>query len=281
MIRQATRIAVLMACYNRLKKTLRALSGLEQAASSLDYDVYLVDDGSTDGTSEVVGIHFPYVHVIRGDGQLYWAKGMRLAWETAAKNADYDFYLWLNDDVALKTSAITNIISDYFRINTNNETSNISNSLVVVGACSEDASESICSYGATDTFDSRIMPNGQPQRANGWFNGNCVLVPREVYRRVGMISDEYAHARADYDYAERLKTADIPFYCSSQYVGICHDDFEKRMFGKSLWCRIRLLWGPSYYNLHDLWLIKRRYHGWVKAIVSCAHLIFLVLFRGG
>lgn len=280
MIRHNARIAVLMACHNRFRETLRALSELEQATNRLDYDVYLVDDGSTDGTPETVRIKFPYVNVIHGDGELYWARGMHLAWETAARKMDYDFYLWLNDDVSLKPGAIVNILSDYSRINTNSESSTINNPLVIVGACSEDTNESICSYGATDAFDSRIIPNGQPQCASGWFNGNCVLVPKEVYRRVGMISDEYAHARADYDYAERLKTADIPFYCSSQYVGVCHDDFEMRMFGKSLWYRIRLLWGPSYFNLHDLWLIKRRYHGWLKAIVSCTHLILLVLFRG-
>lgn len=60
-------------------------------------DVYLTDDGCTDGTPEAVRQQFPQVHIIHGDGNLFWNRGMYTAWQEAAKK-DYDFYLWLNDD---------------------------------------------------------------------------------------------------------------------------------------------------------------------------------------
>ena len=37
---------------------------------------------------------------------------MHLAWETAAKLNDYDFYLWLNDDVTLHKGAISELLND-------------------------------------------------------------------------------------------------------------------------------------------------------------------------
>lgn len=49
---------------------------------------------------------FPAVHVINGDGNLYWSGGMRKAWDVAAKTHDYDYYLWFNDDAVLYENAL-------------------------------------------------------------------------------------------------------------------------------------------------------------------------------
>ena len=283
-------IAILMTCHNRREITLRCLEYLFVACGNCNdvvFDVWLVDDGSLDGTAEAVKSRFPQVTIIYGDGNLFWAKGMHRAWTVAANSRHYDFYLWLNDDVVLKSEALLSILSDYDKLS-NHQTLKPSNHkpqtsksfpLVIVGACSEDESEQKCSYGTTNSNDQKIIPNGSPQRADGWLNGNCVLVPSEVYSKVGMISDEYSHARADYDYAERLKRLDIPFYCSSAYVGPCKDVFRAKMGVKSFCQRIQMLWQPGYWNLHDLWIIRRRYHGIVPAVISCAHLM-LIAARG-
>lgn len=256
------RVAVLMTCHNRAEITLRSLACLEQAALGMQIDVFLVDDGSTDGTGDRVKAKYPNVNVTLGDGNLYWAKGMHLAWQTASKRCDYDFYLWLNDDLQLKPGAITGLFADYEMVKS-----------VVVGACSEDVTEASCSYGVSDARDKKISPNGSPQQATGWFNGNFVLVPKSVYNKIGMISPEYSHARADYDYAERLKKAHIPFYCSSRYVGVCPNDFSAKIHGMNILQRLCLLRRPGYWNLHDLWRIKSQYHGNLAAVLSCLHLM--------
>lgn len=260
------KLAVLIASHNRRDMTLCCLSRLLPQLGEED-GVYLVDDGSTDGTTDAVSKEFPRVTIIKGDGSLYWAKGMRKAWEIAiSKRKDWDAFLWLNDDLLLRPEALAGMLFDYKKTNS-----------VVVGPCSEDDEESVCSYGATNVYDMKIVPNGSPQLADGWFNGNCVLVPWGVYCKVGMISGEYTHARADYDYAERLVKANIHFYCASKYVGVCHNDFDKKMHAKSLWQRICMLCKPGYFNLHDLWLIRRRYHGIPRAIISCLHLLCIVV----
>ena len=233
--------------------------------------VFLVDDGSTDGTGARVRSEFPTVRVINADGTLYWARGMHRAWQAAVESGDgYDFFLWLNDDVMLKPDAIPASIEDWRQTNDKDA--------VIVGACSEDKGETVISYGATDVRDVKIVPDGEmPQRATGWFTGNFVLIPQAAYRKVGMISPDYRHARADYDYAERLKRANIPFYVSSHYVGSCPCDFESRIKGKKLGERMRWLVEPSYYNLHDLFLFKKRHYGLIRAMLSCAHLVLIVL----
>jgi GT2 family glycosyltransferase len=91
------KIAVLLTCFNRKKKTLKCLSSLFAISN---FDVYLVDDASTDGTSEEIQVQYPSVNIIKGNGNLFWNRGMYLAWSYAL-NDNYDYYLWLNDDVVL------------------------------------------------------------------------------------------------------------------------------------------------------------------------------------
>ena len=76
---------------------------------NLEIDVFLVDDGSTDGTYEAIKSMFSDVNLIKGSGNLFWAGGMRLAWETALKNHDFNYFLLLNDDVILFPDYFSNI----------------------------------------------------------------------------------------------------------------------------------------------------------------------------
>ena len=101
------KVAVLLTVHNRREKTLACLENCYRQIDSMkgddtySFSVYLVDDGSTDGTSEAVLQTYPQTHVIKGDGSLFWNHGMRTAWDAAAAD-EQDFYLWLNDDTLMK-----------------------------------------------------------------------------------------------------------------------------------------------------------------------------------
>ena len=246
--RRMRSVAVLMVCHNRRDVTLECLSGLFAAIHSLEaieVAVYLVDDGSSDGTSQAVKTKFPSVHVIDSDGTLYWAKGMRTAWEaTVAEQDDWDGYLWLNDDTELYEDAVARILA------TDN------GDKIVVGEL-ENARADIV-YG---------------MRADGLFTGNCVYVPRKVYESLGMICGDYSHAWADSDYALRAKRARISVV-SAGVVGRAEGHPNRpSLKGLSLCERIKSLRNPKGWNLHDLWLYRRRNWGYCAAIASCAHLI--------
>ena len=105
------KVAILLTVHNRREKTLACLRNCYQQIDSMkgddlwSFSVYLVDDGSTDGTSEAVSEEFPQAVIIRGDGNLFWNHGMITAWEAAAADGQ-DFYLWLNDDTMMKEGAL-------------------------------------------------------------------------------------------------------------------------------------------------------------------------------
>ena len=81
-------IATIITCHNRKEKTLTCLTDLmnQDVISGIDLNVYLVDDGSTDGTGDAVKQNFPHVNILQGDGTLYWNGGMRFAFSEAMKN---------------------------------------------------------------------------------------------------------------------------------------------------------------------------------------------------
>lgn len=86
------KIAVLLTVFNRKDKTLECLKRLyaQLPLDGYQVDVYLTNDGCTDGTPEAVKKQFPDVNIINGSGNLFWNRGMYTAWHEAAKK-DYDF----------------------------------------------------------------------------------------------------------------------------------------------------------------------------------------------
>lgn len=269
------KIAVLMTVHNRKQTTVRCLQRLVindkcKVISDGGLDVFVVDDGSTDGTSEEVekiggispdrresrselnaGCGEWKIHLIPGTGNLYWAKGMRLAWETAVEQGDYDGYLWLNDDVELAADALERLATT---LQLQLETPTI-----IVGECVNAKGE--VTYGIKGDL----------------FDGNFVYVPRSVYEKIGMICGDYAHAWADSDYALKAKRAGVNVV-SCGVIGKCEwHELRPRLKGKSLKERVRLLKDPKGWNLHDLWLYRQRNWGVCAAVVSCVHLVLHVL----
>src|SRR5690349_11239156 len=103
MATETLKIAALASSFNRLQKTKTFLSSLLSQAIPKNYllDVYLLDDNSPDGTAAYVRENFPSVHVVDGNGNLFWAGSMRTLWEHVNTVNTYDIILLLNDDVEL------------------------------------------------------------------------------------------------------------------------------------------------------------------------------------
>ena len=248
-----------MTCYNRAATTLACLVRFKQASARVDcaqFDVWLVDDASPDHTGEKVKETFPDVHVVQSSGNLFWCKGMRLAWNEAVKFAGvhpYDFYIWLNDDAMLREDAIGGILSDYRK-----------HGGVIAGKFSSDETESDISFGML----------------GGWMNGNLVLVPREVYEKIGPIFDGYHHGYGDNDYGLMAARAGFGPHLSTDFCGVCPAQPERyhEQSGKPLVERFRLLFDPKGYNLHDAVLFRYRNWGVGMAFLCVVHMIVKTLF---
>lgn len=209
------KVAVLLTVHNRREKTLACLGNCYQQIDSMKGDgvysfcVYLVDDGSVDGTSEAVAEAWPQTVIIRGDGSLFWNQGMRAAWEAAARDGQ-DFYLWLNDDTMMKEGALACLM----------ETSSFLRHKAIVVGTAENA-EGELSYGGRSKSGKLIVPDPAIPVPCFTFNGNLVLVPAHVYRILGGLDEHYSHSFGDFDYGVRAVKAKIVRVVAPGVLCVC------------------------------------------------------------
>lgn len=211
-----------MTCYNRRESTLACLKSVfgQKLFSDLSLFVYLVDDGSVDGTSNAVRSLYPEVRVLRGNGSLFWNGGMRFAFSEALKTG-HDYYLWLNDDTTLIPDAFIKLIKTHCSL----ADSGYANSIVV--GSTRDPVTGMLSYGGLVrkswcyAFGFRWIEPGDQPRECVTMNGNCVLIPREVAKKVGNLDDNFTHGLGDYDYGLRARKMGCSVWVAPFYVGFC------------------------------------------------------------
>ena len=219
---EKTQIAILITCHNRREITLGCLNAINNLKFSnpATLQVYLVDAGSTDGTTEAVREHFPEVNLIPCNDDLFWCGGMRVAFENASR-ASYDYYLWLNDDTKVLPDSIQIMLKTAREIRKRE-----GRDAIIVGS-TYDPKTGELSYGGLIQlrvwprirFDP-VKPSDRPQKCDT-MNGNCVLIPVNVAKLIGNISHEFTHRIGDIDYGLRAKSEGIPIWITSGYVGSC------------------------------------------------------------
>ena len=216
------KLAVLITCYNRRNTTMSCLATLakQNIPCDIHLDIYLVDDGSSDGTTEAVSQNYPEVKILPGDGNLFWAGGMRLAFAQALEH-QYNYYLWLNDDTFLEPQAVSNLINTYQKLMQANYPLSI-----VVGSVKDPATGKL-SYGGrvrskrlfsrTFTF---VEPDQEPKPCDT-MQGNVVLIPLKVAQIVGNIDPVFIHSMGDLDYGLRASTLGCVVWVAPGYYGTC------------------------------------------------------------
>jgi len=223
-----TPLAVLVTCHNRRETTLRCLAALSAQDTSTAFEVFLVDDGSTDGTGDAVRAAAPQVHVIQGSGDLYWVGGMRLAYDRAVA-AGVDDVLWLNDDVELLPTAISTLLGVLSEMDSPEEPA------IVIGAVRDPTSGATTYSGLRRVsrlrrlVHQRLEPADVPIRCDT-MHGNVVLVSGAARRRVGNLDGAFTHAMADTDYGLRARRRGCAIWLAPGHLGTCTLNLQRTVW---------------------------------------------------
>ncbi|MGY5354882.1 glycosyltransferase family 2 protein [Wenyingzhuangia sp. IMCC45467] len=258
-----SKIAVLLTVFNRKEKTLACLKNVfaQELLDQYKLEVYLVNDGCTDGTPKAVAYNFPQVNIINANGNLFWNRGMHLGWSTAATKDDYDYYLWLNDDTMLNEGAINILLKTAIEKE---------NKAIIIGTTAATANYKQVTYGGRSLKKGLLTPQKKAIPCD-YFNGNIVLVPMEVYKIVGTHDPLFHHALGDFDYGLRAAKLGIQSFIAPGIIGKC--DVHASL---ATWCnpkktfkqRLKAFRSPLGNNPEEFFVFQKRHRGLLKAVVS-------------
>lgn len=203
-------IYVAIPVHNR-KQLLRAclLSFVNQ--SNQDFSVIITDDGSTDGTGEMLRSEFPEVTVLKGDGNLWWTGSINKAVGHALTQCDEDDHiLVLNDDLEVPENYIANLYSLASKYPD-----------ALIGSVVTDFIDRDCIVGGgvvinwftgkyTELNKGRSLASfghGHVEDKVSYLTGRGVLVPSKVFRELGMYNNRHYTQCGDTEFPIRARMA--------------------------------------------------------------------------
>lgn len=216
------KVFVIIPVHNRLEVTKKCLRSLGRQAYK-PFEVILVDDGSTDGTSSFFAKRYPQWKTIKGTGNWWWTKSMHEGVKGALKTTKKgDFILAMNNDCFFKRNYLSNIVK-----------TSANNKRAIVGSLILDAEK------PTKVFDAGVRINWKNSLIYGVANmisdnikfyskrtiinkidtlpGKGTLIPVEVFNKVGNFNyKRLPHYIGDYEFFCRAKKAGFKLIVSTK-----------------------------------------------------------------
>jgi GT2 family glycosyltransferase len=249
----------------------------QKGIDDIDLSVYLLDDGSTDGTSDAVKQKYPIVKILHGDGTLFWNGGMRVAFAEAMKS-NYDYYFWLNDDTFLYYDSLKRMLD----LSKDLHQKELKDAIVTGSIVDSELNET--NYGGRRQKDNLhrlvfllVGESKEPQICDT-FNGNAVLIPKAIPKEIGNISKEFSKQHnGDFDYGLRAKYAGFETWVTPGIIGECSSNSaDGTIHDKSLSLkdRIKQMKSPKGVSPAKEWMIFTKRHGgflwpyyWFRTII--------------
>jgi len=199
------RVEIVTPVHNRREITLQCLRSLAHIETEgLDIHIIIVDDGSTDGTSEAVMQEFPDVEIIRGDGNLWFTEGTNVGVRAALKH-NPDYVLKINDDQVFDSNFLQ------FKVETAEKyPRSIIGSLLLLWDVPHKLFQVSPKWetwqGGWQFWDEQTIWTIPKKPWNvDIIVGNCVLVPVQAIREEGLMNSKRYPNFGDAEYTPRLK----------------------------------------------------------------------------
>jgi GT2 family glycosyltransferase len=231
------KIFIAIPVYNRKETTKHCLVRLN-SQSFKNFETVVCDDGSTDGTGQMIKKEFPKVTLLKGNGNLYWSGGYNRCLNYIFKKAEKgDYILALNDDIDFDNNYLFNLI----KAGKNNP-----NKLVMSAGYDEKNRNKIVTgmYKLNPVTMLRFPATRKNERekyaAIDSVSGKGLLIPLNIAKKIGFADQKRFIHMGDHDLSLRCKkygiqtmvAYDAKLYTGLSYNGItyCNNYSVKNFF---------------------------------------------------
>ncbi|UZR93205.1 glycosyltransferase family 2 protein [Chondrinema litorale] len=206
-------IYIVIPVFNRKQFTKDCLDSLRKQTDKR-FKIVVVDDGSTDGTSEMLKEEYPEVHVLYGDGNLFWTAATNMGIRYALEN-NADYVLTLNNDVI----AVEDYIEKMYYWAEKEPNS-------LLGSMALDTKTNKPTYGGeiihwmshSYTFLLDVLPENEQTTGIhevSHFPGRGLLIPKAVFDKIGLYAEKaLPHYMADHDFTHKAKRHGFKIFCN-------------------------------------------------------------------
>lgn len=243
-------VHVLMPVFNRLVFTTAMLGLLREQKADEPLSITVVDDGSTDGTSQYLGEQAD-VTVLQGNGHLWWGGAIDLGLRHVLATArDEDWVVFVNNDASIGNGFIQALLDaarKYAPAAVGSVLRDVQapHKLVSIGPCIDAGSLSV-----RDVFDERLSqpaPLASGVVGVDALSGRGVMYPVAALRTVkGMRAKWLPHYLADYELSLRVRSAGWRLIVSHDAVTYSDAEFGNLYRGGSWRERFFSVRSPSY-----------------------------------
>jgi N-acetylglucosaminyl-diphospho-decaprenol L-rhamnosyltransferase len=230
-------LSIIMVNWNGREVLEECLLSICEFGAGEDYETIVVDNASTDGSSDFIRRRFSSVHLIQSDHNLGFAGGNNLG----ARHARGELLLLLNTDTRLLTPLDPGI-----------QSFGHCPRLGALGCLMRDGHNSVRpSYGyfptlprllwaqaGLDHFLPAVMkPVIEPVQKShhltkdvDWISGAFLMTPRKLWEQLGGLDERYFMYIEDIDYCQRLKNMKyrVEYNCGIEIVHYGAGGFEMR-----------------------------------------------------
>jgi len=273
-------ISFIIVNWNTKDLLLECLGSISQAVNETAFEIWLVDNGSSDGSVDAVKETYPYVKIIENKTNLGFAAANNLALERMKGR----YALLLNTDAVLTKGAVDALYN--FMEGTPEAAIACGQLLNTDGSRQNSIANfpSILSLVSNETFLRLLFPRRFPSKRRKYPTpievesciGACMMVRKKAIDKVGSLDERYFFFLEETDWAYRMKHAGwkicfVPtakiFHAQGKSVGVRAD--ARIMFYRSRYTFFKK-WHPGTYPLVCVLTFSRLLINTVLSLVGVA-----------
>jgi GT2 family glycosyltransferase len=205
-------ICIIMPVHNRVNFTIGCIKSLEKQTVT-GFRIVVIDDGSIDGTSDVILKLFPEVVLLKGDGNLWWSKATNMGIKYALKN-NFKYIICLNNDTEVMSDYVEKMIywagqnpTALFSSMTYDITTGEPFYIGAKMDWKRAKEDNLIDIISKEHFHGLIESTHLP--------GRGLWIPSIIFNQVGLFDDKnFPQRAADYDFTMRANRIGYPLYCN-------------------------------------------------------------------